>query len=84
MGGGGENFSVQEFFFSSLVCIFSFWLCMNFFSVPLLTGFFSEKFPLHECFLGIVNPPPVNTKGSLLTPQDEVGVEGQDEANHGF
>ena len=52
--------------------------------MPLLTGFFSDKFPLHEFFLGIVNPPPVNTKGSLLTPQDEVGVEGQDEANHGF
>ena len=68
-----------------LTCLhYFFWLCMNFLRCHCLQDFFSGKFPLHEFFGGIVNPPPVNTKGPPLTPQDGVGVEGQDEANHGF
>ena len=70
--------------FFQLTCLhYFFFLAMHefFFGATACRIFFQTSF-LHEFFWGIVNPPPVNTKGPPLTPQDGVGVEGQDEANH--
>ena len=53
--GGGENFSVHECFFSSLVCMNFFFLALHeFFFQSLLAGnFFSDKFPLYNFFGGV-------------------------------